>query len=163
MRDADRAVALAAGTLRSATFNFDLLRKRAGENFIAATELADVIVRKENLPFRISHKIVSACVRSALEQGSDITYRILQASAKDVIGRELLITSDELAAAVSPDNFVKVRTIYGGTAPEETKRALAVEREREIEDDTWFVQTSDGLTIARENLDRIVKKRAATK
>jgi argininosuccinate lyase len=80
-----------------------------------------------------------------------------------VIGRELLITSDELAAAVSPDNFVKVRTIYGGTAPEETKRALAVEREREIEDDTWFVQTSDGLKIARENLDRIVKKRVATK
>lgn len=163
MRDADRAVALAAGTLRSATFNFDLLKKRAGENFIAATELADVIVRKENLPFRISHKIVGACVRSALEQASEITYGILQAAAKDVLGRELSMTADELTAAVSPENFVKVRTVYGGTAPKETKRALKVEREREIEDDTWFVQTSDGLKIARENLDRIVKKRASTK
>ena len=160
MRDADRAVALFAGTLRSATFNFDLLRKRAGENFIAVTELADVIVRKENLPFRISHKIVGACVKAGIEQGSDITYAILQAASKDVLGRELSITAEELAAAISPENFVRVRTIYGGTAPEETKRALAVEREREIEDDTWLVQTSDGLKIARENLDRIVKKRS---
>ena len=163
MRDADRAVALFAGTLRSATFNFDLLKKRAGENFIAVTELADVIVRKENLPFRISHKIVGTCVKAAIGQGSEITYGILQAAAKEVLGRELSLTADELAAAVSPENFVKVRSIYGGTAPEETKRALAVEREREIEDDTWFVQTSDGLNIARENLDRIVKKRIVEK
>ena len=163
MRDADRAVALFAGTLRSATFNFDLLRKRAGENFIAVTELADVIVRTENLSFRLSHKIVGACVKAAIGQGSDITYDILQTSAKDVLGRELSITPDELATAVSPENFVKVRTIYGGTAPEETKRALAVERDREVEDDTWLVNSSDKIKFARENLDRVVKKRASAK
>ena len=163
MRDADRAVALFAGTLRSATFNFDLLKKRAGENFIAVTELADVIVRKEKLPFRVSHKIVGACVKAAIGQGSDITYGILQAASKDVLGHELSLTADELAAAVSPENFVNVRSIYGGTAPEETKRALSTEREREIEDDTWFVQTSDALRIARENLDHIVNKRVSAK
>ena len=163
MRDADRAVALFAGTLRSATFNFDLLKKRAGENFIAVTELADVIVRKEKLPFRVSHKIVGACVKAAIGQGSDITYGILQAASKEVLGHELSLTADELAAAVSPENFVNVRSIYGGTAPEETKRALSTEREREIEDDTWFVQTSDALRIARENLDHIVNKRVSAK
>lgn len=163
MRDADRAVALFAGTLRSATFNFDLLRKRAGENFIAVTELADVIVRMEGLPFRISHKIVGASVKAAIAQGSDITYDILQDSAKDVLGRELSMTAEDLAAAVSPENFVNVRTIYGGTAPAETKRALAVEREREVEDDTWFKWAFDGVKIGRENLDQVVKKRAMAK
>ena len=49
MRDAKRAVALFAGTIQSATFNTETLRKRAGENFITVTELADTIVRRVNL------------------------------------------------------------------------------------------------------------------
>lgn len=161
MRDANRTVALFASTLRSATFNFDVLKKRAGENFIAVTELADTIVRKEKLSFKDSHKIVGACVKAAIEAGSDVTYATLQQSATAVIGRELSLTEDELNAAVSPENFVSVRTIYGGTAPTETKRAVKVEREREVEDDTWFVNSSDQLKIARENLDRIVKKKVS--
>lgn len=161
MRDANRAVALFASTLKSATFNFDVLKKRAGENFIAVTELADTIVRKENLPFRVSHKIVGNCVKAAIEAGSDVTYAILQKASNDVIERDLLLSEQELAEAVSPENFVNIRTIYGGTAPSETRRALSVERGYEIEDDTWFVQSSDGLTIARENLESIVKKSAA--
>ncbi|MBL8122544.1 MAG: argininosuccinate lyase [Blastocatellia bacterium] len=159
MRDADRTVALFASTLRSATFNFDVLKKRAGENFIAVTELADTIVRKEGLPFRVSHKIVGNCVKAAIDAGTDVTFEILQKSANEVIGRDLHMTEDELIAAVSPENFVNIRTIYGGTAPSETKRALGVEREFEVEDDAWFVEVTDGLKLARENLDRAVKAR----
>ncbi|MCW5957757.1 MAG: argininosuccinate lyase [Pyrinomonadaceae bacterium] len=159
MRDADRTVALFASTLRSATFNFDVLKKRAGENFIAVTELADTIVRKEGLPFRVSHKIVGNCVKAAIDAGTDVTFEILQKSANEVIGRDLNMTEDELEAAVSPENFVNIRTIYGGTAPSETKRALGVEREFEVEDDAWFVEVTDGLKLARENLDRAVKAR----
>jgi len=159
MRDADRTVALFADTLRSATFNFDVLKRRAGENFIAVTELADTIVRKEDLSFRVSHKIVGACVRAAIEAGSEVTYTILQKASNEVIGRDLSLTEDDLKAAVSPENFVNVRTIYGGTAPTETQRALKVEREREIEDDSWFIASTDQLKFARETLDRIVKKK----
>ena len=159
MRDADRTVALFASTLRSATFNFDVLKKRAGENFIAVTELADTIVRKEGLPFRVSHKIVGNCVKAAIDAGTDVTFEILQKTANEVNGRDLHMTEDELIAAVSPENFVNIRTIYGGTAPSETKRALGVEREFEVEDDAWFVEVTDGLKLARENLDRAVKAR----
>jgi argininosuccinate lyase len=161
MRDADRTVALFASTLRSATFNFDVLKKRAGENFIAVTELADTIVRKEGLSFKDSHKIVGACVKTAIKAGSDVTFAILQTAANEVIGRDLSLTEDELRVAVSPENFVNVRTIYGGTAPAETKRAVKVEREREVEDDSWYVASTDQLKIARENLDRIVGKKVS--
>jgi len=159
LRDANRTVALFASTLKSATFNFEVLKKRAGENFIAVTELADTIVRKEDLPFRISHKIVGNCV-AAIEQGSDVTYEILQKAANDVLGHELTLTADELAAAVSPENFVNIRTIYGGTAPSETKRALSVERGYETEDNTWYETRETGLTRSRENLDKIVQERS---
>ncbi len=159
MRDADRAVALFASTLRSATFNFDVLRKRAGENFIAVTELADTIVRKEGLSFRVSHSIVGKCVRAAIAGGGEITHEMLQNAAKETIGRELEMTADDLAAAVSPENFVNVRTIYGGTAPEETRRALSVEREAESIDSQWFDDATAKLKAAEELLESTVAEK----
>lgn len=161
MRDADRAVNLFANTLKSATFNFDVLKKRAGENFIAVTELADTIVRNEGLSFRIAHKIVGACVKAAITAGGEITYEMLQSAAKENVGRELKMTEADLAVAVSPENFVNVRTIYGGVAPSETRRAVKVEREKELDDDSWYTESTDHLKIARENLDRIVQKKTA--
>ena len=156
IHDANRAVSLFANTLKAATFNYDVLRKRAGENFIAVTELADTIVRKENLSFRISHSIVGKCVRMAIEAKTDITFEILQIAANEAIGYDLSLTADELEKAVSPENFVNIRTIYGGTAPSETRRAVGVEREAETADDEWYIERMSGLQAASENLDAIV-------
>lgn len=161
IRDANRAVSLFANTLKAATFNYDVLRKRAGQNFIAVTELADTIVRKENLPFRISHSIVGKCVRMAIEAKSDITFEMLQAAANEAIGYDLTLTSDELEKAVSPENFVNIRTIYGGTAPSETRRALGVERVAEAVDDEWYLERMSGLHTASDNLDSIVAVKCA--
>ena len=66
LRDTTRSVSLFAATLKSATFNLETLRYRAEANFITVTELADSIVRKENLSFRISHKIVGNCVKKCV-------------------------------------------------------------------------------------------------
>ena len=159
VRDANRAVSLFASTLKSATFNFEVLRKRAGENFIAVTELADTIVRMESLPFRISHKIVGVCVSRAIESGSDITFEILQTVSNEVIGRDLGLTAEQLADAVSPENFVNIRTVYGGTAPAETRRALGVERASETADNEWIEIRSAALKQAETALDEIVAAR----
>ncbi len=156
MRDANRSVALFAGTLQSATFNLETLRRRASENFITVTELADTIVRREDLSFRISHKIVGNCVKAALAQNREITHEILQNVSKEVLGREISMTETELAETLSPENFVAIRTIYGGTAPEETRRALGVEREYESADEQWFTGTKQFLENASTNLDKIV-------
>jgi argininosuccinate lyase len=156
LRDANRAVSLFANTLKAATFNYDVLKKRAGENFIAVTELADTIVRHENLPFRLAHSIVGNCVRMAIESGGDISYEMLQTAANVAVGHDLTLTADQLAAALSPENFVNVRTVYGGTAPIETRRALGVERESEAADDAWYVVRTRGLDSAAENLDQAV-------
>ncbi len=156
MRDANRSVALFAGTLQSATFNLETLRHRASENFITVTELADTIVRRENLSFRIAHKIVSNCVKAAIENKSEITYDILQTVAGEVLGREIAISDTELAETLSPENFVSIRTIYGGTAPVETKRALTVEREHEATDEDWFQNSTAFIENAQVKLRSIV-------
>lgn len=159
LRDANRSVALFAGTIQSATFNLETLRRRAGENFITVTELADTIVRRENLPFRISHKIVGICVKTALEQGGEITHEILQNAAREVLGREIEMTEGELKETLSPENFVRVRTIYGGCAPEETRRALMAERVNETVDEEWILEKTEFLESAARNLRNIVDKK----
>ncbi len=156
IHDATRSVALFAGTIQSATFNLETLRKRTSENFITVTELADAIVRRENLSFRVAHKIVGASVRSALAQNGEITHEILQNSAKEVLGHELSMTAEETQKALSAENFVAIRTIYGGTAPDETRRALSVERERESSDEEWFSATVKNLDDANANLQKTV-------
>jgi argininosuccinate lyase len=156
MRDANRATALFAGTIQSATFNLETLRRRAGENFITVTELADTLVRRENLSFRIAHKIVGTCVKTALTQRGEITHEILQTAAKEVLGRALSMTAPELTETLSPENFVSIRTIYGGTAPEETRRALAIEKEYQSTDENWFAEKTDFLEKAARNLHQTV-------
>lgn len=160
MRDANRATALFAGTIQSATFNLETLKRRASENFITVTELADSIVRRENLPFRIAHKIVGASVKTALDQEGEITHDILQKSATEILGRELSITENDLKEILSPEYFVSIRTVYGGSAPEETRRALAVEKEHEIIDEQWFEEKTQFLDKAFRNMMEIVESKS---
>lgn len=155
MRDANRAVSLFASTLESATFNLDILKERAQANFITVTELADTIVRNENLSFRVAHKIVGKCVKDALENKSEVTYDILQNAAREILGREISLTEEETTAALSAENFVNIRTIYGGTAPSETRRALSVEREKQVFDNKWLDEKTTFLRTAEENLKKI--------
>lgn len=158
LRDANRSVSLFGATMKAATFNLETLKKRANENFITVTELADTIVRRENLSFRIAHKIVGICVKTAYQNKTEITYELLQNSCNEVLGHDISMTEAELKETLSPENFVNVRTIYGGTAPAETRRALSVERERETTDEHWFSETNKKLENASENLILIVDK-----
>lgn len=151
MRDATRSLTLFAHAISTATFDTELLRRRAGEAFITITELADTIVRRENLPFRAAHTIVAEYVKrttqretlqdSALEfdENRD-AFNLLQDCARSVTGNELSLTEDDLRNALDPANFVGVRSILGGCAPSETRRAHAFEREAEQTDEAWFAQ-----------------------
>ena len=156
LRDADRAVSLLGNSLKSATFKKETLRKRAGENFITVTELADTIVRRENLSFHVAHKIVAKSVRDALAANSEITHEILQTAARETTGGELSLSDEDTKQAMSAENFVNIRTIYGGPAPEETRRALSVEREYETADEAWFATVNEFLETASGKLKTIV-------
>jgi argininosuccinate lyase len=159
LRDATRSISLFAATLKSAKFNLETLRHRAAANFITVTELADSIVRKENLSFQISHKIVGMCVKNALAERGEVTHKILQNAAKEILGKELSFTESQLKETLTPEYFVSIRTIYGGTAPSETKRALKVERDFETQDETWFEKAKQSLISAKASLESIITQK----
>lgn len=156
IRDANRAVDLFANTLRSAEFDTAKMREKASQDFITVTELADTIVRKEGVPFRIAHSIVGNSVRAAIAAYSEITPEILRSEAEKVLGRPLRLTDAEISEAVSPEHFVKVRSVFGGPAPTEVRRALSVEIGKSEEDREWLRTTKDFLRSAELKLQNAI-------
>jgi argininosuccinate lyase len=137
IQDSIRSVSLLGHALEAAEFNLDLLHDRSEANFITVTELADSIVRRDDLPFSVAHAIVAACVKAATDGDGVITHAILQQAAEARTGNPLSITADELESALSAENFVNIRTIYGGPAPDETRSAMTEQREAETTDIAW--------------------------
>lgn len=154
-RDARRAVGLFAAALSTATFNVGALRERAGRDFITVTELADAIVRRQGLPFRTAHRIVALAVREAIGAGGELTHEGIQSAARAVTGAPLALTADETRAALDPEHFVAVRGVLGGPAPEETRRALSVERARASRDEEWYRERTGLLTASADKLNSL--------
>jgi argininosuccinate lyase len=108
--------------------------EKASKSFVAATELANVLVRKYNVPFRSAHKIVGALVKSLIAAKTDFagaTPKLLEKAAKESTGIKLFIKSEDLAELATPLKLVEMCKVKGGPAPTEVKRALA-QREKQV-------------------------------
>ncbi len=162
LRDAARSLSLFAAALSTATFNTETLRRRAGEGFITVTELADILVRRDKLSFRIAHQIVARCVQLAHERQVDLSYDLLQMVAREIVNRSVSLTPEEVTKALDPENFVKVRGILGGPAPAETRRAVALEREQEQDDEQWHEARQADLQDYPERLRTAVRSFSPT-
>jgi argininosuccinate lyase len=108
--------------------------EKASKSFVAATELANLLVRKYNVPFRSAHKIVGALVKSLIEAKTDFaaaTPKLLEKAAKESTDMKLIIKAEDLAELVIPLKLVEACKVKGGPAPTEVKRALA-QREKQL-------------------------------
>ena len=132
--DASRSLRLLAGLVASAEVDRDRLRRHAGADFITVTELADTLVRRAGLSFREAHSLVSQAVRAA---GSDDSPAAI-ASALHSQNPWLPLDRAEVECALDPENFVKVRRIIGGPAPEVVENALARARAEQRDINQWI-------------------------
>ena len=147
--------------LSGAEFNLKLLRSRAGENFITVTELADVIVRREGLPFSLAHRIVAHLVKQSTEEDRDISYDMLKEATSAQTHRGLNLSEAEFIDALSAVNFVNVRSIYGGPAPAETRAALEEQRQVEQGHQLWLRNTRSALKQSSDRLSSAINRAPA--
>jgi argininosuccinate lyase len=120
----DLCLAAATGMIRGARFNRERMSAAASDDLIAATDVADHLV-KRGVPFRACHGIVAGLVRVAVDSG-----RTLGA-----------LTDDELATAsaeLDPDAFrellaqsswLESKVSEGGTALARVREQLEAARE----------------------------------
>ena len=117
------------GMLSTLTVNKERTRELAGANFATATELADVIVREKNLPFRIAHRIVGRLVSEAIDDGittNDIDNEYVDRVCLEVTGEKLNLGDDLVSQALDPIKNVKSRTVKGGCAPSAVLESIEI-------------------------------------
>ncbi len=119
------AIAATAGMVRDMKPDVKALERALGEGFITATDLADWLVREAGVPFRDAHHITGKIV-SLAEQKNCALDALSLAEMKKIDSR---ITKD-IFSVLTPAQAVKSRSSFGGTAPEQVKKAVKAAKER---------------------------------
>ncbi len=133
---------------------------KALTSFAAATELANMLVRKYNVPFRSAHKIVGALVKQLIEAKQtflDAAPALLQKIAQDAAGVKLVVKAGDLADAFDALKIVETYTVTGGPAPTEVKRALAARKKRLVLAKSAVSKLNQKIDEAEGNLEAAVK------
>ncbi len=132
--DALRSLKLLAGTIRTVTVDSAALARRAGKDFLTVTELADTLVRREAMSFRQAHHLVAETVKAC---GSNDDIRHIAATLLR-LRPSLKLTQAEVTQALDPENFVRIRSIIGGPAPEQAREAIARAQAQQRDFEAWI-------------------------
>jgi len=119
------SLAAMTGMVRDLTVNTEAMRAACDRSFITATDLADNLVRRLDLPFREAHHIAGSLVRLAEQKGCGLAELPL-AEMQRVEPR----IDETIRGALSVEVAVASRTSHGGTAPDNVRRAAVAARER---------------------------------
>jgi argininosuccinate lyase len=133
---------------------------KANVGFVAATELANVLVRRYDVPFRTAHKVVGTLVKSLIEKQltfADATPELLQKAAKNVAGIKLAVKAEDLKALADPLALVEACKVKGGPAPTEVKKALVAQKKKLFLTKSNISQMDKELEEAENKLEKAVK------
>jgi argininosuccinate lyase len=82
----EMCLAAATGMVSSLTFNRERLAAAASDEMLAATDVADLLVRR-GMPFREAHGVVAGLVRTAIDQDK----RLSELTADELIAASPLL------------------------------------------------------------------------
>jgi argininosuccinate lyase len=103
-------LAAAAGMLSSITFDRARLAEAAADQFLAATDVADLLVRR-GLPFRQAHGAVAGLVRTAIDQGKSLSELTL-----DELREQSELLDHEFYAVLADRACLESKVSEGGTS-----------------------------------------------
>ena len=113
----------AEGMLAGIEFHRERLESASGDEMLAATEVADLLVRK-GIPFREAHGIVGGLVRDAVERGkklSELTREELRARSQHL--------DDSYYEVLERSSWLESKRIEGGTGSAPMSRQLEIARD----------------------------------
>jgi argininosuccinate lyase len=104
------ALEAAEGMLGGLRFDRERLEAAAADEMLAATDIADLLVRK-GMPFREAHGVVGALVRTAVESG-----RTLSELTPEELASHSELLDDDYFAALRGGAWLDSKVSAGGTA-----------------------------------------------
>jgi argininosuccinate lyase len=100
----------AEGMLASISFRRHRLAEAAADEFLAAVDIADLLVRR-GVPFREAHGVVAGLVRRAIELGQP-----LSGLTREELARQSEFLDDEFYAVLERGAWLETKVSEGGTS-----------------------------------------------
>jgi argininosuccinate lyase len=116
-------LAAAARMLGGLSFNRERLAEASSDEFLAATDLADVLVR-DGVPFREAHGVVAGLVRTAVAAGKTLSE--LDDTEMDGVPDD---ARERLREALREGGILESKVSYGGTSSARLSEQLAHARQ----------------------------------
>jgi argininosuccinate lyase len=130
-------------------------------NYSTTTELANLLVKKYSIPFRVSHKIVGSIVKTLIDKKltiSDLTPELLDNTIKDYTGIIITTKIEDIKTTINPKNCVESHKTLGGPAPEEVKRVLFNSKRMNKQSKIFQKELKSRLEEADEHLKSLVQR-----
>jgi argininosuccinate lyase len=130
-------------------------------DWTASQELADVLMRKYKLPFRVGHHFASEVVDYAKKEDLkplDFPYAEAKRIYADVVSgsrypAELPMSEQEFRSTLDPVAIVKHRMSAGGPQPAEMERMLSASRQKLSRQGEWIKERRAKITASLDKLD----------
>jgi argininosuccinate lyase len=138
--------------------------QKVNDDFSTMTEVADLLLRDAQVPFRIGYNFASAITTFGRKNGktpNQITYAEYQKIYEDVNMTKLPVTEAQLQHAIDPRLMVANRRGRGGPQPAEVERMIGEHQKRVAADRGWVSSERQGMTNAEASLDAVFTRLAA--
>jgi argininosuccinate lyase len=116
-------LAAAAGMIAGVRFDRERMRAAAADELIAATDIADLLVRL-GVPFREAHGVVAGLVRTALDAGKPLS----QLSTEELAAHSEVLAehAGELHAVLAQSSWLESKISEGGTSLARVNEQIAL-------------------------------------
>jgi argininosuccinate lyase len=146
---ATQAARLMSALLGGLTVNTARAAERTAQDFMGATDLAEVIMLRAGLDYKAAHDVVARAVRLAIESGATtLTADLLKAAGLTAPA----ITPELIAEALDPANIVQTRIGLGGASESSVTAMIGECRAALTEYAQWREATEMRLQLAEVQL-----------
>ena len=152
--------------LNSLVISPDRALEELNSDWTASQEVADVLMRKYKLPFRVGHHFASDLVTYARQNNLkplDFPYREAQRIYQETVkGYSSIVTlplsEEEFRAALNPVAIINNRVTAGGPQPAEMARMLKLANKKLADQNEWIKGRQSKIDASLAALDRDFEK-----